>query len=397
MTTVPTARDALMGNPPSAGHEPRKSDLVAVLEQMQMLAAVEMLREFHAGADDLPAQGNATGDKRAVLATAAEGGGVYRWDGSAWHLVGALPLHLTESISAQQAAASALAAAASALSAQQDAASAASSANLAGVVMITKSRAEADAALAGLSEGNIVEVSVDETRGDKVARYRVTGGAFEFLVEFTRTPDTDDVLNVSAVPGTNLTQALDAAVDRANHTGLMPGYQVSLPGLAVLAKSTGGTGAGWGHTLGPGLEFGTGVIRARTASTAAWQAGTSELVHAVSPADMAAAIGAQATTRMLGVGQQWQNVSASRTGSTSYQNTTGRPIEIVIRAASTVSSTRRVEASANNSTWVQVGTLPGSGQTPVQPTSVVIPDGWYYRVNGTFDYPGSDSFWAELR
>ncbi|WP_322895170.1 MULTISPECIES: hypothetical protein [unclassified Yoonia] len=102
----PTPRDALQGNPPTPDYRPRKADLVSVLDQMQTIAAVEMLKDFHASVGDMPAVGNTIGDKRAVLQPAANGGGVYRWTGSQWDLVAALPLSLTDSISAKEAAAS---------------------------------------------------------------------------------------------------------------------------------------------------------------------------------------------------------------------------------------------------------------------------------------------------
>lgn len=99
--TFPTPRAALQGNPPTPGYSPRRQDIVSVLEQMQAIAATEMLKDFHGAVGDLPSGGNAPGDKRMVLATEAEGGGVYSWDGSAWQLVSALPVVFTESISAQ--------------------------------------------------------------------------------------------------------------------------------------------------------------------------------------------------------------------------------------------------------------------------------------------------------
>lgn len=98
--TFPTPRTALQGNPPVPDYQPRKQDIVNVLEQMQAIAATEMLKDFHGAVGDLPGEGNETGDKRMVLATEAEGGGVYSWDGSTWQLVSALPVVFTESISA---------------------------------------------------------------------------------------------------------------------------------------------------------------------------------------------------------------------------------------------------------------------------------------------------------
>lgn len=98
--TFPSPRTALEGNPPTPGYSPRKQDLVNVLEQMQTIAAVQVLKDFHGAVADLPDEGNENGDKRAVLASDGDGGGVYRWSGSAWELVAALPVVLTQSVSA---------------------------------------------------------------------------------------------------------------------------------------------------------------------------------------------------------------------------------------------------------------------------------------------------------
>ena len=102
---------------------------------------------------------------------------------------------------------------------------------------------------------------------------------------------------------------------------------------------------------------------------------------------------AQANTKSigdstLGAGQTWQDVSASRAVSTSYQNTTGKPIQLAIRLSN--STDRSVQVSSNNSTWIQIGTS-YSSWWPF--TYVVIPVGYYYRVNGS----ASILNWAELR
>lgn len=94
----------------------------------------------------------------------------------------------------------------------------------------------------------------------------------------------------------------------------------------------------------------------------------------------------------LGVGQTWQNVSASRTHSTSYQNTTGRPIEVSIRAISSVASARAFEVSDDGSAWVQVASFSVSGG-PQSNVSATVPAGYYYRINGS----ATISVWAELR
>lgn len=91
----------------------------------------------------------------------------------------------------------------------------------------------------------------------------------------------------------------------------------------------------------------------------------------------------------LGAGQTWQDLSGgSRAVNTSYQNTTSKPIQLAIRLSN--SSDRAVQVSANNSTWIQIGTS-YSSWWPF--TYVVVPVGYYYRVNGT----ASILNWAELR
>lgn len=83
---------------------------------------------------------------------------------------------------------------------------------------------------------------------------------------------------------------------------------------------------------------------------------------------------------VLGIGQSWS--APSRTASTDYQNTTGRPIEICIAGDSGAA----VQVSSDGTTWVTLGTM--NYNTAF---SATIPDGHYYRTNGAYQY------WSELR
>lgn len=89
----------------------------------------------------------------------------------------------------------------------------------------------------------------------------------------------------------------------------------------------------------------------------------------------------------LGVGQTWQDVASSRTAGVSYQNTTGRPIQVSIAS----NTTSDLQVSSDGSTWVtlnNVGTDPGeSGVSPI------IPNNHYYRLTSG----SSIRNWAELR
>lgn len=62
----------------------------------------------------------------------------------------------------------------------------------------------------------------------------------------------------------------------------------------------------------------------------------------------------------VGYDQTWQDLSASRTINTSYQNTTGRPIQIHLYGPVGTNDTD-VQISSNNSTWINVGRLGGRG------------------------------------
>jgi hypothetical protein len=88
----------------------------------------------------------------------------------------------------------------------------------------------------------------------------------------------------------------------------------------------------------------------------------------------------------LGVSQTWQSVT--RSVSTSYQNTTGRPIQVFIRG----SNGNTVQVSVDNSTWVVAGDLRSASGVPMTNANPIVPNDHYYRVNG-----GSVVAWTELR
>ncbi len=90
-----------------------------------------------------------------------------------------------------------------------------------------------------------------------------------------------------------------------------------------------------------------------------------------------------------GVNQTWQDVKASRSEGTSYQNTTGRPICWVHQSSSSGGG-RTIQVSSDNSTWVTIAGLPAAGGF----FCTIVPPNWYYRLtSGT----GGTQVWAELR
>jgi hypothetical protein len=87
----------------------------------------------------------------------------------------------------------------------------------------------------------------------------------------------------------------------------------------------------------------------------------------------------------IGVGQTWQAVT--RTTGTSYQNTTGRSIQVSFRPSSLGSGNFQV--SDDDSTWV---TIASTGAVELYQISAIIPPDIYYRLTTV-----SIAQWAELR
>jgi hypothetical protein len=140
-------------------------------------------------------------------------------------------------------------------------------------------------------------------------------------------------------------------------------YAPATSGSSILA----GNGAG-GHTnvtVGTGLTFSAGTLSASAGGSG------------------------------LGVGQTWTNVTASRAGSGTYTNSTGKPIMVRITynsngATGTFGCYFVVGASAPNTATVQYGPSAGYCASDV----IVVPDGATYRIE--FQQATLSSWW-ELR
>ena len=133
----------------------------------------------------------------------------------------------------------------------------------------------------------------------------------------------------------------------------------------------------------------TGVPAAPTAATSTdtTQVATTEFVQNVFT-DLGGGVG---------VGQTWQ--IPTRVAGTVYQNTTGRPIQVLITAGAVSggagSVTFKVGTTASiTTTLTSVGFDASATEVPRIPISAVIPDQYYYSLLKT----GSPSIsWAELR
>lgn len=93
-----------------------------------------------------------------------------------------------------------------------------------------------------------------------------------------------------------------------------------------------------------------------------------------------------ASAGQIGVGQTWQNVTASRAASVNYTNTTGRPIQISVGLTGAGPGSRTLTIGGLNF----ARSLPDAATSGVHFDST-IPPGAVYSFNGTFSY------WYELR
>ena len=93
-------------------------------------------------------------------------------------------------------------------------------ANAIGPILVTRTYAEADGALSGLNENDVVDVSIDETRSSARTRYRVESGLLAFVMYLSPEFPVDYVLQVGAgLDFPTVAAAFDAAIRRPTRRG----------------------------------------------------------------------------------------------------------------------------------------------------------------------------------
>jgi hypothetical protein len=83
----------------------------------------------------------------------------------------------------------------------------------------------------------------------------------------------------------------------------------------------------------------------------------------------------------LGVGQTWQDVTASRAVSTTYTNSTGRPIMVVALATNATNGSVVLDISVTGTATVSSSVPFGSGPGYRSSATAVIPNGQTYLFN----------------
>lgn len=166
-----------------------------------------------------------------------------------------------------------------------------------------------------------------------------------------------------------------------NLTGNVTGNASGLS--ATLAASSGGTGASSLTANSVLLGNGTSAVQTVAPSTSG-----NLLTSNGTTWTSAAPAGA------IGVGQTWQDVSASRALTTSYTNSTGKPIQVSVNARSSTGA--YIQASVGGVTLI--GSDNGGTTGPRMFISFVVPNSVSYSITFSAGSLVSGSLqWAELR
>ena len=100
-----------------------------------------------------------------------------------------------------------------------------------------------------------------------------------------------------------------------------------------------------------------------------------------------------ADLKEIGVGQTWQDVTASRVADTTYTNSTGKPILVNVSTASTTAGSY---ATAIVGVVTLKGSVGGSGGGWYPYISFVVPNGITYSCSNSSGSPTING-WSELR
>jgi hypothetical protein len=103
---------------------------------------------------------------------------------------------------------------------------------------------------------------------------------------------------------------------------------------------------------------------------------------------------ARAADNAIGVGQTWQDVTASRVAGTTYTNSTGRSIQIIVTWYNGGANGCIFGMNVNGTEVARQGGWPGGANQFWASISLIIPNGATYSATS---YNGSRNRWWELR
>lgn len=131
-------------------------------------------------------------------------------------------------------------------------------------------------------------------------------------------------------------------------------------------------------------------------------------IQTVSPSTIGGILTSNGTTwqsvanSYIGVQQTWQDVTASRTFATAYQNTTGKPIMVAFSYAPASSTSLPILIEIDNTgsgTWVSIARMVAQNEFDINGSaySFIVPNGAYYRITKGSTEDFNTLFWTELR
>lgn len=295
------------------------------------------------------------------------------------------------------------------------------------IVPITKggtgaTTAEAARTALGAAPTDVVTTTTDGlmTAADKVKLNGIATGAQVNVGTNLGTNYFSNNLSITSSTGTNTTIArattteagVMAAPDKVKLDGIAAGAQVNVAtnlsvtytNVATTVASSTGTNA----VITAASSTESGVMTSADKIKLDGVATGAQVNPAITSQTQAEA-GTDNTTMMtplrveqhmvgniLGWGQTWQDLSGSRTHTTSYQNTTTRPIGI--SAALENGDNHIFQISTDNTNWVTAASFTRDvGGTRPMNVNLVIPSGHYYRWSLSTTNSPVIRAWSELR
>jgi hypothetical protein len=199
-----------------------------------------------------------------------------------------------------------------------------------------------------------------------------------------------DTSSASPVVNGGNTVIQSVNLDGFGHVIGLTSKTISIPTQIVPNNATitisAGTGISGGGNFTTDQSFNETIsITGTTLSSSLWAAGTSTTEAVISPAKLASAM------KGVGINQTWTQAAGQLNGdkdsptafspetislNTTYQNTSGEPIMIAGEMMWQFSNGFQV--SSNNSTWYTI--FDSTENDFSNPFSIVIPNGYYYRI-----------------
>lgn len=174
----------MFGNPPTTAHQPSAVEMARLLLSIQSQAAAGGISYIDGTLSELQSRNGVTDGQFGLVLSDGTEGGVYERANGAWSKNASIPAIFIESLAAESASASEVAAALSEANAAESADQAAlalngaqAAAELVGPYVVYDTYSSASAALSGLPEGQLVRVLLDENYGETQQTYRVESSA----------------------------------------------------------------------------------------------------------------------------------------------------------------------------------------------------------------------------